>query len=106
MRQRVCWPIFLVGLVAVLFAATVLACGGDPYTGTWSGGADTGTFKIQKANAGWWSIEMVDAPTPLSYAAEIEGELQTANGVSAFKRSGDKLLFTVLDAPPVELTRQ
>ena len=66
------------------------------------------TLIIKKANPGWWSVAL--QPTPgvsPNYAAEIDGELQSDNGVSTFKRSGDRLVFTLdRGAQPITLTRQ
>lgn len=99
---------FVVLLVVVALALVATACGsGDPYSGTWTAPGQ-GTFVIAKANDGWWSIDNGSkGESHVTYAAEINGELQTANGRSTFKRVGDALEFKVLpDSPAIELTRQ
>ncbi len=75
-------------IVGVLLTIILAACGtDDPYTGTWIN-EGKGTFKIQKANEGWWSID-ISPEGVLTYGAEVNGELQTMNGAITFKRSGD-----------------
>jgi len=87
------WLVFAI-IVGVLLTAILAACGtDDPYTGTWINEGN-GTFKIQKANEGWWSIDI--SPEGVhTYGAEIDGELQTMNGAITFKRSGEKLEFDI-----------
>jgi hypothetical protein len=106
-RRHALVVVAVVSLLIVL-AVWVAACGGDgddPYTGTWTG-QDVGTFKIEKANPGWWSIDLGGSRSPF-YAAEIDGELQAANGSNTWNRSGDNLEFTAVPgADPVVLTRQ
>jgi hypothetical protein len=112
MAHRHCWwTIGLAVAVVVLIAATLTACGtDDPYSGTWTGdkGSGTVTIKIEKANTGWWKIDI--APEAIqTYGAEIEGGLQTMNGGVTFKRSGDHLEETDAAHPgaePAVLTRQ
>lgn len=106
MNHRV--ALSVVVLVAVGFMMLATACGsGDPYSGTWTA-PDQGTFVIAKANDGWWSIDNGPKGEPhVIYAAEIDGELQTANVRSTFNRAGDTLEFKVLpDSPAIGLTRQ
>ena len=79
------------------------------FSGTWTGDKGRGTFtiKIQKANDGWWKLDM--APGGIqTYGAEINGELQTMNGGTSYKRSGDTLEFTIPSekGEPAVLTRQ
>jgi hypothetical protein len=80
-----------------------------PYSGTWTGDKGEGAFtvKIQKANDGWWKLDVTPEDIQ-TYGAEIDGELQTMNGGSSFKRSGDSLEFTVASekSGPAILTRQ
>jgi len=94
-------------LVGALLAAALSACGSDdPYSGTWTNGSK-GTFKIHKANPGWWSIDI--SPEEVhTYGAEIDGQLQTMNGALTFKRSGDKLEFDIAadNKSPVPLVSQ
>ncbi len=59
--RRMVWTIGLTAVVAVLIAATLIGCGSeDPYSGTWVGDKGEGTFTvtIQKANEGWWKIDV------------------------------------------------
>jgi hypothetical protein len=104
------WTMGLAAVAAILIATTLIACGtDDPYSGTWTGDKGQGTFtvKIQKANEGWWKIDV--APEGIqTYGAVINGELQTMNGGSSFKKSGDNLEFTIASekTKPAILTRQ
>ena len=122
MSRLLRWSIVIAAVVLLAGAsASLLGCGSsDPYSGTWKAtpGAHNGftstpgggslTLIIKKANPGWWSVAL--QPTPgvsPNYAAEIDGELQSDNGVSTFKRSGDRLVFTLdRGAQPITLTRQ
>ena len=105
-----CWAIGLTAVTVFLIAATLIGCGtDDPYTGAWVGDKGNGTYtvKIQKANEGWWKIDV--APEGVqTYGAEINGELQTMNGTVTFKKSGDNLEFTITaeKTGPVVLTKQ
>lgn len=57
-------------VVGVLLAITLVACGADdPYSGTWIN-EGKGTIRIQKANAGWWSIDVTPEDIH-TYGAEI-----------------------------------
>jgi hypothetical protein len=81
-------------LVAILVVVSACGCGSsDPYTGTWRDPGDsTTTWVIAEANDGWWSINNGPAGTPhITYAAEVNGELQTTNGRNTFTPDGDKL---------------
>jgi hypothetical protein len=103
----------------LLLAASVslAACGSDadPYTGTWLGPTPSGSPQpdesraqliIKPASSGWWSIDGPGRVEPF-YAAEISGELQTANGHNTFKRVGDRLEVTLSPgAPAVTFTKQ
>jgi hypothetical protein len=96
-------------LAVLVLAAPGCGSGGDPYTGTWSAPGNGGTFVIAKANDGWYSIDNgPDPDTPhIFYAAELNGELETTNARSTFKRVGDTLQLRMLpDSPVVELTKQ
>jgi hypothetical protein len=109
-HRRNWWTIGLAAVAAILIAATLTACGSDdPYSGTWTGDKGEGTFtvKIQKANDGWWKLDVTPEDIQ-TYGAEIDGELQTMNGGSSFKRSGDNLEFTIASekSGPAILTRQ
>jgi hypothetical protein len=104
--RRIAWSVVVIALVVL--AVTLAACGSnDPFSGTWTDSAST-KLVIAKANEGWWSIDNVTlGGHHLSYGADIDGELQTANGRSAFKPSGDKLEWRLVPGgTPVELTRQ
>jgi hypothetical protein len=94
-------------IVLLALAITLGACGGDPYVGTWTAPGQ-GTFVIAKANDGWWSVDNGPKGSPhVVYCAEINGELQTANGRCTFKRSGEVLEFKVLpDSSAIGLSRQ
>jgi len=109
-HRRRCWNLGLTAIAVILIAATLIACGtDDPYSGTWTGDKGRGTFtiKIQKANDGWWKLDMTPEGIQ-TYGAEIDGELQTMNGGSSFKRSGDDLEFTIASekTEPAILTRE
>jgi hypothetical protein len=100
----------LAAVAVVLIAATLIACGSDdPYSGTWTGDKGKGSFTItiQKANDGWWMLDMTPEGIQ-TYGAEIDGELQTMNGGTSYKRSGDNLEFTIHSekGEPAILTRQ
>jgi hypothetical protein len=90
----------------VLFALTVAlqACGGDPYSGTWSDVGHT-KYVIAKANDGWYSIGATSS-SPSMYAAELNGRLETNNARWTFSQSGDKLVMSGPDGISVQLTRQ
>jgi hypothetical protein len=105
MRSRAIVSAIVVALVALTVA--LAACGGDPYTGTWTS-PTAGTFTIKSANEGWWSIDNGTKDMPhVFYAAEINGELQTPNGRNTFKISGDKLEVTMVPGEPAtEFTRR
>ena len=96
-------------LVLAVLAVTVAACGDDdPYSGTWT---DQGHGKvvIAKANEGWWSIDAGGTGDHIVYAAEIGGELQTANGRTSFRLSedADALEWKMLpDSEPIQLLQQ
>jgi hypothetical protein len=104
-NRRIALPVLML-TVAVLVLAATGCSSDDPYSGTWSAPDDRGTFVIAKASDGWWSIDIGPGGKTI-YGADIDGELQTANGRSSFKPDGDALLFRNLpDAEPLELTRQ
>lgn len=92
-----------VAFLLVLLSAMLSACGDeDPYSGTWTAPGDL-KLVIAKANDGWWSIDggTEDMPNIFS-AAEIDGELQAANGSNTFRRVGDVLEVTL--APGASVT--
>jgi hypothetical protein len=98
-------------LVAVLLAVTLVACGdgGDSYAGTWRDpGNSTTTWAIAKANDGWWSIDNGPEGTPhITYAAEVNGQLETTNGRDTFTPDGDKLHVSLAGgATEFDLVRQ
>jgi hypothetical protein len=99
-------------LVTVLLTTMLVACGGgDPYSGTWKAPktsmSDPLTLVVKRANPGWWSFTLLKSGPPADYAAEISGELQTANGGTTIKRSGDHLELTMAPGdPPIVFTRQ
>jgi hypothetical protein len=98
MSRRVTMFVAVVALLVLI--ASLAACGGDPYAGTWTSSSGV-KLVIAKANDGWWSIDTGTKFMPqVIYVAEINGELQTENGRNTFKRSGDKLEVTLAPGVP------
>jgi hypothetical protein len=106
MRGRT--AVIAVALSLVVLSIALLGCGsgGDPYTGKWAGSG--WSFTIKPAHKGWWSIQVSTVPdAPVSYGADVNGELQTVDGFDTFRSSGGKLEFWQLGMPhTVELTKQ
>ena len=117
-RPAVRWSlVVVVAVLLVISAASFIGCGSDadPYAGTWLGPTlgpspqadeSRAQLTIEPASAGWWSIDGPGGVAPF-YAAEINGELQTANGRNTFKRVGNGLEVTLYPgAPATTFTKQ
>ena len=110
MKSRVTVLVLSLTVLIGLAGAGLVGCGGsgDPYTGHWTG-SKQGTIVITASHAGWWTVRTESAGrglSPLTWAAVVNGELQTTDGGWTFQPSGGKLKLTVEDLPPETLTRQ
>ena len=105
-----CFACSVIMLVAIVAALGAVACGSsDPYTGTWRDPGDsTTTWVIAKAHDGWWSINNGPTGTPhITYAADVDGELQTTNARDTFSPDGDQLHVSLAGgATKFDLVRQ